>query len=324
VQTNDIREGNINAQDIGSATKAQGVISNRFSSIGYISNIQPDEIPGYTNSYLVTHPIDGNVYWELISNDVVSTSNSYFEIRLMQTITYDPGVNQYFVYDFDMARIGNVGTLNFMSVTRSADGKTAYWPVGMDPQTEYAKFAEGEFAHYTIVFEVNTAKAYLFINGSIICELDYGFMSREGYEAFVAGNAVRHDGLRFLQNATMSCAMDNFAARYVTSSASLAGALESGDITLWNESVYDSGYQMPVIAPEAALHCGNGDIVYGTAADLVAYITEDGDYTLELFADAGEITVNRAMTVVTNGYGVTIITAAGLNATESEGKYVIK
>ncbi len=194
-----VANGTMDSTTIGNATRYD-VMDNLYTGPSSMQGTTSSATEGYTNSYLGTNSDDGNMYCELIANGVTDTTNSYFEVRVNKLISYDPSVTQFFVYDFDLARLNNEYLFNFTSVTRSENNSTAYWANNFSTRDELYSLEGGVFYHFTAVYDVNTGRSFLFINNKLVADKAYGFVNMTGMDLFLNGSTLNHNGMRFGQN----------------------------------------------------------------------------------------------------------------------------
>lgn len=177
---------------------------------------------------------------------------------------------------------------------------------------------ESVWNHVTMVFETygGVNSLHIYLNG------EYAFSA----DAMISDTLTESDLSKFYletirinfpqgtaDDAGKSIALDNiefnnYTTAY-TGAAALASIIDSkASLTSWSEAVYTEDYVMPFTTPVAEV----GGVKYDNLTKAIS-AAEEGD-TITLFADAGDFTVSKRITIDTAGYSVgTVSCSAGLS-----------
>ncbi len=286
------------AADITAAVKSSHP-NNALTSIGPSNNIATGHTADILNTYVVTNVKASNKYLALHNNN--SPTGVYLDMFINKLVTYNSSVEQYIVYDFDMARLGDThASAAVSSITRSSDNKTAYFCSGYYLSTYTNSFPLDTMTHVTVIYDFNSNKSYLYANNTLLGSLDNGVMSAQGHSLWKSGATMNHNSVR-LMNPLINQAIDNVTARYITNDASLKGALGSS-LSSWSGAIYNESYVFPEVCAIATF---NGENIYfeEVLAEKLATAVEDDSFCdveiLRPFDTA--LLVNRNATIETNG-----------------------
>ena len=228
--------------------------SNVLNSITF-DGLAAGHVSDTMNSYIVTDLISGNKYWAL--HNYNSSGPKFINFLYNQQITYDASIDQYLVYDFDIAFLDTYDP-NYVlhSIARNSGslcGGTSFKLADMA-----SHFPIGEMVHVTMVYDLNANKSFLYVNNTLAKSSDTGAMNAATYTNWKAGNAtVKQEAIR-LQNISADQVIDNASVRYIKNDASLKSALGSS-LSSWSGATYSSGYNLQTIHAAATV---NGEKVY--------------------------------------------------------------
>ncbi len=222
-----------------------GVTGNLFASVipqnynttglrgSYIAtNLETGEKFGYDGLYDKTAEFTG--------------TNSYIEFRPTSSkIPYELGVNQYIVYDLDIAIEDYDIYFPVASITRqdnaAGTGVEGVWGTS-NPNLNTCfrgRVAEGEFAHVTIIASPDTKQMHVFINNELVVSVDNGVAPD-----FDTSKSPYFETLRFSGGQPAAFFYDNVLIREVKD-ATVANAISAGSLSGWASGVYVGGYDMP-------------------------------------------------------------------------------
>ena len=250
---NSSSHGTVSTGDITSAVKVNDS-SNVLNSISF-NSIVTGHVEGSLNSYVMTDLNTQNKYWAL--HNYNASGPSFLNIVYNRPITYKPDVDQYLVYDFDLAILGPYDpSYVFHSIARSSGtlcGGTSFTLSGIS-----SHFPIGEMRHVTMVYDINANKSYLYVNNTLAASSNTGVMNAATYTNWKAGTAsVNQEAIR-LQNISANQAIDNVSVRYITGDESLKSALGSS-LSTWTSAFYSSSYSFQTMYAAATV---NGEKVY--------------------------------------------------------------
>lgn len=228
--------------------------SNVLNTIS-VSGIQTEKADNSLISYIVTELENGNKYWAIHNNG--ASGPHFLNFLYNQSITYKPDIDQYLVYDFDLAILGPYDSGYVLhSIARNSGslcGGTSFKIADMS-----SHFPIGKMVHVTMVYDLNANKSFLYVNNTLAVSSTTGVMNAATYTSWKAGTAsVKQEGIR-LQNISANQAIDNVSVRYITGDSSLKSALGSS-LSAWTDAVYSSSYAFPVMHPAATV---NGEKIY--------------------------------------------------------------
>ena len=280
----------------------------------YGSNHKADSL----NGYIITDNTTSNDYF--VSHNNNAPVQAYLDVSVNKELTYNPSVNQYMVYDFDLAMIGDIYiNAQIASITRSQDNATAYFASNFRPAQYASSFPKGEMKHFTVIFDFNNNVLYIYSNNSLVGKITTGVMSAAGYTAWTGGAIVNHNSLRFVQP-NMNMALDNVCARYVSGDASLASAL-GGSLSSWSGAIYSSSYELPELHAAAIV---DGEKVYfeeDLTAKLDTLCDAEEPHQVEVLRRLdGDLTV--ACNSVIETHGLATVTAPGNMSITEDGTLV--
>ena len=245
--------GNATQYHITEAVKLKNS-SNVLNTITF-DGLAAGHVSDTMNSYIVTDLISGNKYWAL--HNYNSSGPKFINFLYNQQITYDASIDQYLVYDFDIAFLDTYDSGYILhSIARNSGslcGGTSFKLAEMA-----SHFPTGEMVHVTMVYDLNANKSFLYVNNTLANSSDTGAMNAATYTSWKAGNAtVKQEAIR-LQNISADQVIDNASVRYITNDASLKSALGSS-LSSWSGATYSSSYNFQTIHAAATV---NGEKVY--------------------------------------------------------------
>lgn len=302
--------GTTGASVITSAIKVNNS-SNVLGSIGF-NGLQAGHVSNALNSYLVTDLKTKNKYWAL--HNYSASGASFINLVYNQPITYNASIDQYIVYDFDLAVLGAYDpNYVFHSIARSSGnlcGGTSFLISGIS-----SHFPIGEMRHVTMVYDLNANKSYLYVNNSLAASSNTGVMNSATYANWKAGTAsVNQESIR-LQNISANQAIDNVSVRYITNDASLKSALGSS-LSSWTGATHSSSYSFPEIHAVATV---DGEKVYfeeDVAAKLNTLCDAEEPHQVEILRKLdGNLTVMCNAVIETHGLA-TVVAPGNMDVTE--------
>lgn len=298
-ETNVSVTGNTLVDEITAAIKAERE-DNIF--LGYYAASAGSDLwgsAGYRNASLVTNVDTGEVFYRESGNGAEGEASEL----LMESyaVYYDSDANNYVVADFDFATDAVVNdSISFVLVANGLPaGAIAINSLDVTP---------GEMVHITLVFDVNTNKAYVFQNGMYFATVAGGALDADIYAAYLAGEGVLPESLKIDSEDSQSAFyLDNVAIREFTYGAeddSLAGALSAKKLGQWDESIFDASEiaGLPTLATVNGVKYGSLELLNKVLA------TETGSVkSVELFyIPAGAVKITTDTVVDTNGLAVTL------------------
>ena len=273
---------------------------------------------GVMTPYVIGNDKLGNDYLVSTSHEVTSSASVYYSLQVMKKVTYNASVQQYIVYDFDLATLTNSDEttgLTINAITRSEDNQTAYFTTGYHLKGYWRNIERGEMRHVTVVYDFNNNKSYMFFNNALIATVNSGVMSDAGYQLFKSGTTINHNELRIMRP-FIDFAIDNVCARYITSDSSLSSALSTSSLAGWTNALYTSNYEFPTMAHRATV---DGVNIY--SEQHLADALSDGEETKNveiLFPTSAPINVNCSAIINTNGFDVTVSAPANAEVTKNQ------
>ena len=256
----------------------------------------------YRAAYLMTNTDSGDKYiYDTIFDTTTAGKNTYQDWNIEHSVGkagkgYELGVDQYIVVDLDMAfDVYSSIELNF--TTRNAAGSNiAGAKVEIGSAMQQAGIPAGEFAHITLLAEVDTNTVYIYVNGVKTLTVADGICNNS-YTPIAEGYYL--DGIRILQNKDTGIKFDNLYFR-VFKDATLKGL-----DTLKNHSIniYTDSYDLPELPRLANVDGVN----YYSSSTLNAalYGNFDAPKNVEFFHPTeAAINVNCDANINTNGFNV--------------------
>ena len=277
-----------------------GVTGNLFASV----NLANYNATGLRGSYIATNLETGEKfgYDGLYDKTAEFTgSNSYIEFRpTASKIPYELGVNQYIVYDLDIAIEDYDVYFPIASITRQNNaggtGVEGVWGTNSFNLNTYfrGRVAEGEFAHVTIIASPDTRQMHVFINNELAVSVDNGVAPD-----FDTSKSPYFETLRFCGGQPAAFFYDNVLIREFKD-ATVANAISAGSLSGWASGVYVGGYDMPEM-PTLATVDGTP---YTSAEELETLFSESRE---ELTVDFqrlpfSPITITVDATIETHGW----------------------
>ena len=265
---------------------------------------------------IVTDNISGNSFAKIGPGD--RNSNSYISITVNDTVKKSDE-NFYYVLDMDLAIYSDVTVLGWYAVCRGSSG---CFGENIKSDTRFTAAVnstnKGEFNHYTTILDFNNNKAYTYLNGKLISEVN---------NAVYGGNLSQFEaGFKFEQFRLFSSSEDNFAfdnisTRKVSDTTTLLQAMNANDLSLWSEYYADDeGYPVGITVP--AIASVNGDLVY-TEDQLADCLGGNAVKNVEIFASLNkEVTVNTNAIVNTNGLNASNLKAGEGVTTSTNGNVI--
>ena len=203
---------------------AEGNLFDRINYVNYNAS-------GYRVAYLMTNSDSGDkyIYDTVFDADPTPTTNTYQNWYFGGSVGtstktepekngYQLGVNQYLILDFDMA-FDAYGATRMEFTTRDvADTNRAGSEIQIGTAMQNAGVPAGQFAHITLLAEVETNTVYVYVNGV------KSLTVAKGINRYVDAIEDTHwlDGIRLLQNLATPVKFDNIYMR-VAQDAALAG-----------------------------------------------------------------------------------------------------
>ncbi len=270
------------------------------------------------NSYVMVIPTEQAVKTGNVTNHV--QINTF----LRQNATYsNTSSAHYYVFECDVATESTVLPLFTQFVTR-IDGNGSWsssWSPISSPSSIYMTMAPGVFHRLTIVGDVYTNKAHVFLDNEFVTTVDNGVMAAAGHTAYLNGTTVNLEGMRLQLNTSikpinseMSIALDNVTDRSFTSAeaGNLADCIESKNLAGWTGNTFDASAE-PVRLPDIVTINGVGYNNTVEASKALDTFTAGNKVELLRSVLSGSITVNCDATVKT--YSADVALKAGKNAT---------
>ncbi len=275
------------------------------SSTSYVSTSDnyTDETADH---WLVTDVVTGNKYLDIrpgVSFTTGTTHNHWNWIT--QNTTYVAGT--YTITEFDAYIEAEVMTDLYIAITtRDSAGNKA----GASMFIKDWSLPVGEWAHLTLVGDVDNNVLYVYVNGVLTKEVNKGLFQNTSIDAGCYFQGIRVNvNTRTNMNANQNFAMDNVKYTFNLNSSWLDTNI--GAKSLVGSGIYDENYALPSIP---ALAIVDGELV-NSPAELSAMLVGNTAKKVELLRDYnGTITVNCDAVIETNGYTVP---TAGANVTRT-------
>ena len=290
--------GGANAADVYDAIK-YSTYGNLFSSVVHSDGKWGSA--GYRNSSLIKNLDTADVLYRnaAILNEkggVNDDSTEYVDMMFTaQNIVYSAGTNTYIVVDFDFATDGSL-----------KDDVAVVLNAGSEPIVlKNLGILDGDTAHVTVVYDFTNNCAYAFVNGLFACSVEGG----------AAAGDVTVDSFRLsTAGKTSAICLDNVAVRsftYVTAEDTLANAISHGDVTAWDECLYNTEYKMSKL-PTLAIVDGRE---YGSIDTLNKLLAIETNYVKSVvlnYIPESDIMIKTEVTIETNGLDVPLNWNTGL------------
>lgn len=284
--------GNASTYYITEAVKVNGS-SNVLNSISF-DGLAAGHVEGTMNSYLVTDLNTNNKYWAL--HNYNSSGPKFINFLYNQPITYNASIDQYLVYDFDIAFLDTYDS-GYVLHTIARNSGTLCGGTSFKIADMSSHFPIGKMVHVTMVYDLNANKSFLYVNNTLAKSSDTGVMNAATYTSWKAGTAsVKQEAIR-LQNISANQVIDNASVRYITNDASLKNALGSS-LSSWTGATYGSSYNFPEIHAVATV---NGEKVYfedDIAPKIAEPLADDAYHNVEILREldgALEVTCNAVV-----------------------------
>ena len=267
---------------------------------------------GYRASSLVTNIETGDVVYRsfaMLDNGNLNTDSAeYTDMKFnAATLSYTAGKNSYVVVDFDFATDRALGDdVSFVLVP------TAGTPANALLLKELGVL-DGDSAHVTVVYDFTNNYAYAFVNGLFACSTPGAALADN--TAYLAGTAVTVDTFRLsTEGMTSSVCLDNVAIRtfnYAEADDTLITTVDSGNITNWTNSIFNSEYtisKIPAVATVDGRDYGSIDTVNKLLAIGTTYVKN-----VEIkYVPEASVLIRTEATVETNGLNVSLDWNTGL------------
>lgn len=262
---------------------------------------------GYRAAYLMLNTDTGDKYiYDTVFDTDPSTGNTYQNWYFSGPVGtsassdsdngYQLGVNQYLLLDFDMAFDAYGATKVNFTTRNSSNTNIAGVSFEIGDAMRNAGIPAGQFAHITLLAEVDTNTVYVYVNGNKALTVANGICN-SSYAP--VDDTYWLDGIRLLQNLSTPVKFDNLYAR-VTEDASLKG-LDTLVGTSYN--VYTDSYKLPVLPRLASVD----GVDYYSSEELNAALNGNVDTPKNVvFYHPNEATINVNCDAVinTNGFAV--------------------
>ena len=295
--------------------------SNVLNTIS-VNGIQTGKADNSLISYIVTELENGNKYWAIHNNN--ASGPHFINLLYNQPITYKAGVDQYLVYDFDLAILGSYDpNYVFHSIARNSADSSLCVGTSFKLADIASHFSIGEMRHVTMVYDLNANKSFLYVNNTLAASSTAGVMSAAAYTNWKAGTAtVKQECIR-MQNVSANQAIDNVSVRYITGDSSLKSALGSS-LSAWTDAVYSSSYAFPVMHPAATV---NGEKIYfedDIAAKMADPLAGDAYHHIEILRELdAPLYVNCNAVIETHGL-CTVTAPKNMEITEQGSVVTVK
>lgn len=279
-----------NTDDVKNATVADGNTSYIQLSGNYADNT--------ADHWLVTDVATGNKYLDIrpgVSFDAGTTHNHWNWITA--NTTYESGT--YFITEFDTYTEAAVMTDLYIGITsRNSKGENKG---GTSTYIKDWNLPVGEWAHVTLVGDVDTNVLYVYVNGTLKYTRTNGVANTTDP---VAGNFYGQ-GIRVNVNTrTNMAANQNFAIDNVKYSYNVKSTWydnNAGVSSIVGSDLYDSNYVLPAIP---VLAVADGEILYNST-ELTRATAGNTAVNVEILRPyLGTVTVEGDAIIETNGYTV--------------------
>ncbi len=285
----------------------------------------------------VTDKLTGNVYLteRPYNEDGTVTGNSYARMHMGNNL-YVPGVGQHFVLEYDLAIDDLSKTFN-IAITTGVDGdvfgkgRRVVW-VKMNLLFAEAGISNGEFAHFTLIGDVDDNKMYLFVNGVKMDATKFAqpydlSTSSMGvfYAATMTDYTITSDNLGQYGFACMEWPSKNTGGNFSFANVYMNYYIDA-DVNLDNVNhldgfggdIYTADYSMT----EAVSIASVDGIMYSTVSDLELALygnVDSANKQVVLYHDPGTtVTVECTCTIETNGIADVFVAAEGVTFTEDD------
>lgn len=306
-QTADVTDG---SDDIYNAIKLN-TTGNLFSSVAH--SVGNWNQTGYRGASLVTNIETGDVVYRsfaMLTSDGKLNSNSaeYTDMKFRAaTFRYAEDQNSYVVVDFDFATDRALDDDVSVALVSSA-GTPANALILKD-----LGVLDGDSAHVTVVYDFTNNYAYAYVNGLFACSTPGAALADN--TAYLAGTDVTVDAFRLsTEGMTSSVCLDNVAIRtfsYADADDTLIATVDSGNITDWAYSIFNSDYtisKIPAVATVDGRDYGSIDTVNKLLAIGTTYTK-----SVEIkYAPESPVLIRTEATVETNGLNVSLDWNTGL------------
>lgn len=289
------------------------VSGNLFSKIHY-NNYQQST---YRAVYLMTNTDSGDMYaYDTIYDTTTAGKNTFQNWYINHAIGtagsgYTVGANQYVIVDFDMA-FDSYADINMNFTTRNSSASNiAGAGINVNQAMQNAGIPAGDFAHITILAEVDSNTAYVYVNGVKALTVENG-VCNSSHAPIAAGYYL--DGIRLFQNLDVAVKFDNVYMR-VANDAALVGGPADLESTSYN--VYTDSYDLPE-APTIATVDGVDYRSTETLTDLLNARRAVGLATFH-HSLSTPIPVTVDAVVETCGFPVTVEAGEGASISKTEG-----
>ena len=297
--------GDLNSSEIYDAIYAD-VSDNIFKS--FVPSISNWGLAGYRNASLVTDLESGSVVYRdsaiLNSNGLMDKNSSEYADMKFTPVSRVPvaGRNAYIVVDFDFGTDRALDDDVSVQLVSTVGAESSANRIVLDSLGIF----DGDMAHVTIVFNLRSNTASIFVNGLFAVSVN---------DAVNAGEEDTVDSFRLLTgNKVSSVCFDNVAVRsfdYAAAEDTLSGAVESADITTWDSSIYNAEYEISKL-PTVAVVDGRE---YGSIDTLNKILAINTNYvkSVELkYVPSDSVKIRSEASVQTNGLDIDLDWNTGL------------
>ena len=261
-------------------------------------------------------------------------SNEYVNMTFTsQTLKYEANKNEYIVVDFDFGTDAVVDEQIAVQLIPRVSGSGAW---ASDVYLATLPVEPGTMAHVTLVFDFTTNNAYVFIDGQFAYTVAEGAMDGDfsggrtdgskWADRYMKGESFTVSEFKLgSDRKTGTVCFDNLAIRFYDlnkADDTIGAAVQSGDITTWADSIYNSEYvttKFPAVATVDGVDYGNVDALNAalateTGAVKNVYLKHTPDATVKVKTEA---------TVETNGLAVEFDYETGLYQFHHDDPYYV-
>ena len=267
---------------------------------------------GYRNASLVTNIETGDVVYRNFANltaagKLDASSGEYVDMEFTAvTLQKKDGENEYVVVDFDF---GTDGVISDDVAIKLGDftGKVLLGELGI---------LAGDMAHVTVVFDLQSNAAEAFVNGLYTRTFENAMFESSAFGNYNGGasTTVNKVVLSTEQKISTVC-LDNVAVRFFELDAAadpLAGIADSGDITEWADSIYNSDYKVSKLPTLAVVDGREYGSVY-TLNNLLAIKTDYVKSVEMKYSPLTEVKILTEASVETHGLDINMNWNTGLH-----------
>lgn len=283
---------------------------------------------GYRNATIITNPFTGDTIYMESSKvgdgyGVLNEDNEYSNFNFSSTaISYESGKNEYFVADLDFAYQGELDNNQaFVLIPR---GATGYW--GSNIRLSELPVPEGKLVHLTMVFDLTSSNAYIFIDGVLETVVPGGAINQDGHSAYLGGNkGIKVAELKLGSNSLNTVLIDNVNIRFfdlANGVDTLDDAIASAYISDWTDNIYTDSYRTTRLPAVAEVD----GVEYITVDSLSEALSKESDGVKKVdikHTPDGIIKVTTDAEIETHGLDVEFDWQTGLYEFEGKDKYYV-